>query len=304
VEVPGECPVLEVSEAQVCVASPGGRPLLRVPLPRGSWGPPANKWSRRRGLLTSAFQPLQLSARGADSDSAALLAARLTERGWGFIDAFLSGPEADALRGCVLQLRQSGRLRVGSNGHEGATGYGVKNDEYAFLDPAEVKEALAKPLRECAGLCNRLVLALVRAVPALQGLRLTAGQPMVAVYPGDGARYGRHYDATAGKVGGDNGRVVTLVVYLNPFWREEDGGALRIFEPEGVSEQDAPVVQPLHGRLVGFLCKDRCPHEVLPSRADRAAVTFWYYDGDRLAERCRDVGADGEGLRGFGFEMG
>ncbi|CAK0836592.1 unnamed protein product [Prorocentrum cordatum] len=52
VEVPGECPVLEVSEAQVCVASPGGRPLLRVPLPRGSWGPPANKWSRRRGLLT------------------------------------------------------------------------------------------------------------------------------------------------------------------------------------------------------------------------------------------------------------
>ncbi|CAE8695536.1 unnamed protein product, partial [Polarella glacialis] len=119
-------------------------------------------------------------------------------------------------------------------------------------------------------------------VKELQGVQVTQGQPMLAVYPGDGARYGRHLDASADR--GDNGRVLTMILYLNPFWREEHGGSLRLFESLG--DKAGTEVSPLHGRLLGFLCKDRCPHEVLPAWADRGAVTVWYYDGDRLTERC------------------
>ena len=40
---------------------------------------------------------------------------------------------------------------------------------------------------------------------------------MLAVYPGDGSAYQKHLDSTKGGRGA-NGRVLTLVLYLNPFW--------------------------------------------------------------------------------------
>jgi len=106
---------------------------------------------------------------------------------------------------------------------------------------------------------------------------------MVAVYPGNGAHYGRHFDAMNNKKG-DNGRILTVLLYCNPFWKKEHGGELRIHDDAESTHAD---IAPLHGRLVAFLCRDRCPHEVLPAQADRVACTFWYYDGARLSERCR-----------------
>merc|ERR1711972_727867 len=117
-----------------------------------------------------------------------------------------------------------------------------------------------------------------KSLPALQGVNLTQGQPMMAVYPGDGARYGKHMDATSSG-SGDNGRVLTLLIYLNPFWKHGDGGCLRLFESLA-DEAGIADIEPLHGRLVGFFCRDQLPHEVLPALANRVAVTIWYYDGE------------------------
>jgi SM-20-related protein len=81
-----------------------------------------------------------------------------------------------------------------------------------------------------------------------------------------GARYVRHLDAFPGS---DNRRV-TAIVYLNPDWRPEHGGQLRL-HVESVRD-----VEPTLDRLVVFL-SDRVEHEVLPARAERFAVTAWFY---------------------------
>ena len=51
-------------------------------------------------------------------------------------------------------------------------------------------------------------------------------------YHGGGTRYTRHCDNANG-----NGRKLTALMYLNPGWRNEHGGALRVFEPDGVAQR-------------------------------------------------------------------
>ena len=56
---------------------------------------------------------------------------------------------------------------------------------------------------------------------------------MLAVYPSGGARYMRHCDNPDG-----NGRVLTMLYYLNPGWRAAcHGGCLRLFHAEGSEQQ-------------------------------------------------------------------
>jgi Rps23 Pro-64 3,4-dihydroxylase Tpa1-like proline 4-hydroxylase len=43
---------------------------------------------------------------------------------------------------------------------------------------------------------------------------------------GKGSRFQRHIDNTAG-----DGRVLTVLVYLNSDWQAADGGALRVYTP-------------------------------------------------------------------------
>ncbi len=86
----------------------------------------------------------------------------------------------------------------------------------------------------------------------------------------EGAAYARHRDAF--RV--DPRRRLTAILYLNPGWTPDDGGLLRVFEPEGPRE-----VAPVGGRLVVFL-SERLEHEVLPARAVRFAATAWYAGPD------------------------
>jgi len=83
---------------------------------------------------------------------------------------------------------------------------------------------------------------------------------------GHGAGYERHVDAFKG----DPSRIITAIAYLNADWQPADGGQLRAWTPRGVEE-----LGPVLGRLVVFRA-DAVPHEVLPTRAPRWAVTAWY----------------------------
>jgi SM-20-related protein len=62
---------------------------------------------------------------------------------------------------------------------------------------------------------------------------------------------------------------VTAIVYLNPAWKREDGGQLRL-HVDPVQDVD-----PVLDRLVVFL-SEKVPHEVLPSFAPRFAATAWF----------------------------
>jgi SM-20-related protein len=83
-----------------------------------------------------------------------------------------------------------------------------------------------------------------------------------------GARYARHRD----RFRDDDARVLSSVLYLNSDWRREDGGALRLYLPDG---QNPHVdIYPEAGTLVLFLSAD-FDHEVLPATRERLSVAGW-----------------------------
>lgn len=72
---------------------------------------------------------------------------------------------------------------------------------------------------------------------------------MAAVYPGEGTRYCKHVDNPGGAQG--NGRVLTLLVYLNPDWEESHGGSLRLY-PALHESMGCAIVHPLFNRWGGW----------------------------------------------------
>lgn len=88
----------------------------------------------------------------------------------------------------------------------------------------------------------------------------------------------------------------SVIYYLNTRWVPHDGGELLLYPPVAVGSDgstapsDAPAVgsiAPIGNRLLLFYADARVPHEVLPSRADRYAVTLWYYDVDEVRKASR-----------------
>ncbi|AZN37740.1 2OG-Fe(II) oxygenase [Iodobacter ciconiae] len=87
-----------------------------------------------------------------------------------------------------------------------------------------------------------------------------------AAYPA-GSFYARHLDQHRG----EDSRVVTVVLYLNSEWEEQDGGQLRLY----LDEHRHLDVLPEGGKLVVFL-SDRFEHEVLAARRERLSLTGWF----------------------------
>jgi SM-20-related protein len=84
---------------------------------------------------------------------------------------------------------------------------------------------------------------------------------------------------------------VTAIYYVNPGWRPEDGGALRLHAQgtDGADATDAATsaeavdLAPLLDRLIVFL-SERVEHEVLPTKSTRWAVTAWFRPRDALGD--------------------
>lgn len=87
-----------------------------------------------------------------------------------------------------------------------------------------------------------------------------------ALYP-PGAFYQKHVD----RFRDDDRRAVSAVLYLNQDWQAEQGGALRLYLPDGSSRD----VLPQAGSLLLFLSADM-PHEVLPATRERLSLTGWF----------------------------
>ena len=78
-----------------------------------------------------------------------------------------------------------------------------------------------------------------------------------------GSYYKKHRDAFEN----DDSRKISVVLYLNKNWKEEDGGELMIYSEENLK------VEPRAGTLVIF--ESHLEHEVLESRKDRISITGW-----------------------------
>ena len=97
-----------------------------------------------------------------------------------------------------------------------------------------------------------------------------------AYYP-EGAYYKKHVDAFRG----NNTRILSTVLYLNPNWTPGDGGELVLYQEDAVTVQES--IPPGFGRLVIFL-SEVFPHEVMPARAPRYSLTGWFRKNNSLGE--------------------
>ena len=95
-----------------------------------------------------------------------------------------------------------------------------------------------------------------------------------AIYE-EGDFYEKHFDTFKGF----KNRVVTTVYYLNEGYKEEDGGALNVYD---ANENFLKKVLPHANTLVVFL-SEKFPHEVLAARKKRYSVAGWF----RVDKRAR-----------------
>ena len=178
----------------------------------------------------------------------------------------------------VRELHSSGGMQPGEQ--YSATELGHRGDKVC-MKGSNSPECPA--LQRFVQAADQLYAAVSAHVPELSDAPAPhRSQPMLAVYPGQRARYPRHVDNPDG-----NGRILTCIVYLNATWRAGDGGELRLAPERSKAHLDIP---PVLNRLVLFWSDARVPHEVLPAHAERAACTIWFIDAGRFHDFQRGSG--------------
>ena len=183
----------------------------------------------------------------------------LTEQGWSLQPQFI----APSL---TLELAEECRKRAAhgalapagvGRGAQQQIREGVRGDHIQWLEAGQAEA------------CDQYLQALDELRVALnQGLYLGLEdfEGHFALYP-PGAFYQKHVD----RFRDDDRRAVSAVFYLNEDWQAEQGGALRLYLPNGETRD----VLPQAGSLLLFLSADM-PHEVLPASRDRLSLTGWF----------------------------
>lgn len=176
-------------------------------------------------------------------------------------DGFLDPVHAGSLRSDVRRLATSGRM------HQAGIGRGAnhrldtatRGDKIAWVDPTACTPALWLMVERLEHMRRELN---QRAYLGLRHFQMQCSH-----HQAGSAGFKRHSDAFR-----DNGalRRLTVLYYLNPGWRQEHGGVLKVYLPQGTVE-----VEPLHNRLVVFLSE--IEHEVTPVEASRMALTAFFY---------------------------
>jgi SM-20-related protein len=188
------------------------------------------------------------------------LVAGVAAHGYAIVPCFLSAAAVDALRERAEAAFAGGRMTLAAIGRGGARQRDatVRGDAILWLDEATADAT------ECA------LLATLDEVRRRVNEALFAGlwdfEGHYARYPA-GAGYARHVD----RFRDQDTRVLSFVLYLNPNWQADAGGALRL-HVEGDESID---VQPIGGTAVAFLA-DVFAHEVLPATRPRWSFTGWF----------------------------
>jgi len=182
-------------------------------------------------------------------------------------DHVLADSEAAAVACGVRDAAPLTKARLGSSSPRANAD--DRGDFIAWLSHEYATSTEAPALRPLFDLVrHRIVPQLAIAFPSVASTRISV---QLAKYD-HGARYVRHADCNH-----ESKRVVTLVYYLNPGWRIQDEGRLRMYYSDWTSFAEAHCdVAPVLNRLVVF--PSDVEHEVLVSQAtSRYAITFWLH---------------------------
>ena len=189
---------------------------------------------------------------------AAALAAALREHGVAVVEGLFAPDLLEQLAAEARDADARGRLqpaRVGG-GRDLRRLPALRGDRTAWLD-ADAGPAQARFLNQCDLLRSLLNRSLLLGLESLEA--------HFAVY-GPGQAYARHRD----RLRHDDARVVSITCYLNADWQPSDGGALRLYLPDGSLD-----VLPRLGTCVLFLSAE-LEHEVLPTGRERWSIAGWF----------------------------
>lgn len=186
------------------------------------------------------------------------LVEQLVEPGWCVLPGFIPAQIARELADQARLWQQADLLTPAAVGRAGGAEVreAIRSDITLWLEPGMSAAtdrylALTEQLRE--------------ALNSALFLGLEALECHFAVFP-EGAYYKKHLD----RFRDDDRRTISVVLYLNEHWQAEDGGTLRLYLPDG-STQD---VLPELGTLVCFRSA-LLPHEVMPAARERLSLTGW-----------------------------
>jgi SM-20-related protein len=185
--------------------------------------------------------------------------SQLVDRGWAVMDDLVPAEVISMLREEAWQYLNEERFREAGvgRGAEQAVRDTVRSDRVYWLDPEALTPTQThywESVESIRSLLNRELF-----------LSLVSFEAHYSVYP-PGAYYKKHVD----RFKTSDERMISSSLYLNPDWREQDGGQLRLYDEVGHVD-----VVPRAGVLVLFR-SDTVPHEVLPASRTRLSLTGWF----------------------------
>lgn len=196
------------------------------------------------------------------------IASEIYDKSYAIVDDFIS----EDLRASLLQeqteLLEAGKFRLAAvgKGEKKQIRTEIRNDQVLWLNPDE----LSRYESIYWGEVEKVRLAINQR--CYMGLKSFEGH--FARYP-KGSFYVRHMDQFQQVIY----RQVTVIIYLNDSWSEEDAGMLRMYLPQADGSEEILDILPKGGRLVVFLSGE-IPHEVLPTNKERISITGWLKDVD------------------------
>ncbi|KAJ3052916.1 Egl nine 3 [Rhizophlyctis rosea] len=226
------------------------------------------------------------------SISAENLFPALSTKGFCVVDRFLDDAIAKEVLDSFKHFVQNGELRpakVGTRITEHID-TSVRGDQARFLlnshlssnrdTPNSTNSAsVFRPFCTLKEHFDTLASSMNDALTKVEGhIPFTSKGLQLGYYPGNATRYAKHRDSSPL----NPHRKITMILYLNADWAEEDGGYLRVHREKpkvvvqpDVASSDTEDLAPLFNRLVIF--RSDMEHEVLPSYGNRYAITMWLY---------------------------
>lgn len=196
------------------------------------------------------------------------ISAEIYQKSYAIVDNFVDEEFQSALLAEQMKLVTQGKFRhaaVGKGGQKQVRTE-IRGDEVHWMDGDDLSPLQAaywEKLEEIRKVLNQR---------CFLGLRSFEGH--FARYP-IGSFYKRHLDQFQAVPH----RVVTVILYLNEAWSQEDEGVLRMYIPQEDGSELIQDVLPVGGRLVIFLSGE-IPHEVLPTKKERISITGWFRNID------------------------
>jgi SM-20-related protein len=189
------------------------------------------------------------------------IADNLAEHGFAVADQFLSQPEVNAILALEDFKQSAERFKKAGIGksHDLQINEAIRGDYIQWLDKKTAPAAAQVYMNRLDELIQHLNQTLF--------LSLKDFEVHMTIYP-VGSYYKRHLD----QFKKDDHRKLSVICYLNNDWKEEHGGQLRMYLPEGSKD-----FLPIAGRLVCFR-SDQIEHEVLVAFRERLSITGWILD--------------------------